>query len=299
MNKSQQVKFESLYRKHVSALKRQGKAESTIDVYARAVRRVAEFWDCCPDRLTQEQLEAHFDALVASHSWSTVRVDRNGLQFFYEHVLKRPWTWVDIVKPPQVRSLPDILTIKEIERLINGTRELRYQTFILVAFSMGLRLGEVLGLEVGDIDSGRMKVHVRRGKGSKDRLVTLPQLALEGMRRYWKTHRHPRWIFPGGRDGDERRVAIECMDRGGVQKSLKIIAKSCGIRKHVTPHTLRHCYGALLVEAGVNLRAIQHEMGHERPDTTALYTQLTDTTHEDTGKKINNMLAPLTLSWGA
>ena len=299
MNKSQQVKFESLYRKHVSALKRQGKAESTVDVYARAVRRVAEFVDCCPDRLTQEQLEAHFDALVASHSWSTVRVDRNGLQFFYEHVLKRPWTWVDIVKPPQVRSLPDILTIKEIERLINGTRELRYQTFILVAFSMGLRLGEVLGLEVGDIDSERMKVHVRRGKGSKDRLVTLPQLALEGMRRYWKTHRHPRWIFPGGRDGDERRVAIESMDRGGVQKSLKVIAKSCGIRKHVTPHTLRHCYGALLVEAGVNLRAIQHEMGHERPNTTALYTQLTDITHEDTGKKINSMLAPLTLSWGA
>lgn len=299
MNKSQQVKFESLYRKHVSALKRQGKAESTIDVYARAVRRVAQFWDCCPDRLTQEQLEAHFDALVASHSWSTVKVDRNGLQFFYEHVLKRPWTWVDIVKPPQVRSLPDILTIKEIERLINGTRELRYQTFILVAFGMGLRLGEVLGLEVGDIDSARMKVHVRRGKGNKGRLVTLPQLALEGMRRYWKTHRHPGRIFPGGRDGDERRVATQSMDRGGVQKSLKAIAASCGIPKHVTPHTLRHCYGALLLEAGVNLRAIQHEMGHERPDTTALYTQLTDCTHEDTGKKINGMLAPLQLSWGA
>lgn len=299
MNKSQQVKFESLYRKHVSALKRQGKAEKTVDVYARAVRRVAEFLDCCPDRLTQEQLEAHFDALVASHSWSTVKVDRNGLQFFYEHVLKRPWTWVDIVKPPQVRSLPDILTIKEIERLINGTRELRYQAFIVVAFSMGLRLGEVLSLQVGDIDSGRMKVHIRRGKGSKDRLVTLPQLTLETLRRYWKTHRHPTWIFPHGRNGEERHTAAHTMDRGGVQKSLKAIATSCGIRKHVTPHTLRHCYGALLLEAGVNLRAIQHEMGHERPDTTALYTQLTNITHEDTGKKINSMLAPLTLLWGA
>lgn len=298
MNKSQQVKFESLYRKHLSALKRQGKADKTIDVYARAVRRVAQFWDCCPDKLTQDQLEAHFDALVASHSWSTVKVDRNGLQFFYEHVLKRPWTWVDIVKPPQVRVLPDILTIKEIERLINGTRELRYQTFILVAFSMGLRLGEVLGLQIGDIDSGRMKVHIRCGKGGKDRLVTLPQLALEGMRRYWKTHRHPQWIFPGGQSNDERRVATARMDRGGVQKSLKVIAKSCGIRKRVTPHTLRHCYGALLVEAGVNLRAIQHEMGHEQPNTTALYTQLSDTAHEDTGKKINSMLAPLQLSWG-
>lgn len=299
MNKSQQVKFESLYRKHLSALKRHGKADKTIDVYARAVRRVAQFWDCCPDKLTQDQLEAHFDALVASHSWSTVKVDRNGLQFFYEHVLKRPWTWVDIVKPPQARVLPDILTIKEIERLINGTRELRYQTFILVAFSMGLRLSEVLSLEVGDIDSGRMKVHVRCGKGRKDRMVTLPLLALLALRRYWKTHRHARWIFPGGQTCDERRVATTMMDRGGVQKSLKVIAKSCGIRKRVTPHTLRHCYGALLVEAGVNLRAIQHEMGHEQPNTTALYTQLTEHTHEDTGKKINSMLASLQLSWGS
>jgi integrase len=299
MNRSQQIKFQSLYRKHVSALKRQGKAESTIDVYARAVRRVASFWDCCPDRLTQEQLEAHFDALVASHSWSTVKVDRNGLQFFYEHVLKRPWTWVDIVKPPQVRSLPDILTLKEIERLINGARELRYQTFILVAFSMGLRLGEVLSLEVGDIDSARMKVHIRRGKGGKDRMVRLPQLALLALRRYWKTHRHGRWIFPGGQTCDERREATAMMDRGGVQKSLKAIAKSCGIRKRVTPHTLRHCYGALSLEAGVNLRVIQHEMGHEQPNTTALYTQLTQTTHEDSGNKINQMLASLQLSWGS
>lgn len=299
MNKSQQVKFDALYRKHVSALKRQGKAEKTVDVYARAVRRLSQSLDCCPDRLTQEQLEAHFDALVASHSWSTVKVDRNGLQFFYEHVLKRPWTWVDIVKPPQVRALPDILTLKEIERLINGTRELRYQTFILVAFSMGLRLGEVLNLQVGDIDSGRMKVHVRRGKGRKDRLVTLPQLALETLRRYWKSHRHPTWIFPNGRSPEERRAATQCMDRGGVQKSLKAIATSCGIRKRVTPHTLRHCYGALSVEAGVNLRAIQHEMGHEQPNTTALYTQLTQAAHADTGQLISAMLAALQLSWGA
>jgi integrase/recombinase XerD len=298
MNKSQQVKFESLYRKHVSALKRQGKAESTIDVYARAVRRVAERFDCCPDNLTEEQLEAHFDALVESHSWSTVKIDRNGLQFFYEHVLKRDWRWIKIVKPPQVRRLPDILTIKEIERLINGTRELRYQTFILVAFSMGLRLGEVLQLQIGDIDKERMKVHVRCGKGAKDRFVTLPQLALQALRRYWKTHRHSTLIFPNGRTPEARRLATAMMDRGGIQKAVQAIAKSGGIRKHVTPHTLRHCYGALSLEAGVNLRAIQHEMGHERPNTTALYTQLTDTTQVDTSQLINAMLAPLQLTWG-
>jgi integrase len=298
MNKSQQSRYASLYDKHVSALKRQGKAGKTIDVYSRAVRRVAERFDCCPDRLTQDQLESHFDALIGSHSWSTVKVDRCGLQFFYEHVLKKNWAWVDMVKPPQVRALPNILSLNEIERLINGTRELRYQTFILTAFGMGLRIGEVLGLQVGDIDSARMKVHVRRGKGAKDRLVTLPQAALLALRGYWKTHRHPTLLFPSGRTSDERRAAREFMNRSGIQRSIQVIARSCGIAKHITPHTLRHCYGALLVEAGVNLRAIQHEMGHERPNTTALYTQLTDATHAATGDKINQMLSSLQLVWG-
>jgi len=120
MNKAQQQKFESLYRQHLSALRRQGKADRTIDSYARAVRRISEFWDTCPDRLTQEQLSAYFSSLVETHSWSTVKVDRNGLQFFYHHVLNKTWNWVDIVKPPRKKVLPDILTLKEIERLING-----------------------------------------------------------------------------------------------------------------------------------------------------------------------------------
>jgi integrase len=94
-------------------------------------------YDCPPDALTQEQLEGYFESLVKTHSWSTVKIDRNGLQFFFKHILKREWCWVDIVKPPQVKTLADVMTLKEIERLINATRELRYQTFILVSFSMG------------------------------------------------------------------------------------------------------------------------------------------------------------------
>ena len=173
MNKEQQARFNSLYEQHVNALHRQGKADSTIDVYARAVRRIAKFFDRCPDDLTLDQLKDYFTALVKSHSWSTVKIDRNGLQFFYHHVLNQQWVWVDIVKPPQTRVLPDILTVNEIERMINGTRELRYQTFILTAYSLGLRLGETLNLQVGDIDSERMKVHIRLGKGKKDRFLLL------------------------------------------------------------------------------------------------------------------------------
>ena len=296
MNKAQQHKFNSLYQQHVNALHRQGKADSTIDVYSRAVRRITEFFDLCPDRLTQDHLKDYFTALVKSHSWSTVKIDRNGLQFFYQQVLNKQWVWVEIVKPPQKRVLPDILTLREVERVINGTRELRYQTFILVAYSMGLRLGETLNLVVGDIDGERMKVHVRLGKGKKDRFVTLPDVTLAALRAYWVTHRNPRLLFPAGKTSELRQAATSPMDRGGLQKSFKAIVKSGGIHKPITIHSLRHCYGAHLVETGLNLRAIQQEMGHECPKTTALYTQLTEVAHQNTDKLINRLVNRLNLT---
>ena len=128
MNKAQQAKFDSLYQQHVNALLRQGKAATTIDVYSRAVRRITTFLDTPPDRLTPDHFKTYFDSLVKSHSWSTVRIERNGLQFFYKYVLGKQWDWIAIVKPPQKQVLPDIVSVKEVERLINGTRELRYQT---------------------------------------------------------------------------------------------------------------------------------------------------------------------------
>jgi len=296
MNTAQQKRFNSLYQQHINALRRQGKAEQTIDAYSRAVRRISEFFDQCPDKLTQQQLKDYFSALVNSHSWSTVKVDRNGLQFFYKQVLDKRWVWVDIVKPPQQKVLPAILTLKEVERIINGTRELRYQTFLLTAYSMGLRLGEVLTLQVGDMDAGHMKVHIRQGKGRKDRRVTLPQRTLEALRTYWATHRHPSLLFPAGKTAVVRHEATQVMNRSGLQRSFKVIARSCGINKPVTIHTLRHCYGAHLVETGLNLRAIQQEMGHECPKTTALYTQLTDVTQHNTGKLINRLIDRLKLT---
>lgn len=295
MNKAQQKKFDSLYVLHVNALQRQGKADATIDAYSRAVRRITAYFDTCPDRLSQDQLKDYFSSLVKSHSWSTVKLDRNGLQFFYHHVINKQWQWVEIIKPPQKRVLPDILTVKEVERFINGTRELRYQTFILTSYSMGLRLGETLNLRPGDIDGERMKVHIRLGKGQKDRFVTLPKASLLALRKYWSTHRNPELLFPAGKTPQDRRAAKTIMDRGGLQKSFKVITQSCGIHKTITPHSLRHCYGAHLVEAGLNLRAIQHEMGHECPKTTALYTQLSDVAQQSTGKLINKLVDRLHL----
>lgn len=133
-------RFNELYERHQRSLTLQGKAERTIDSYSRAVRRARDYFDCCPDKLKPEQFEQYFADLVQSHSWSTVKVDRLGLQHFWKYVLKKEWKWVDIVKPPQIKTIPDILTVAEVERLIGATRKLRYRVFLLTTYSMGLRL---------------------------------------------------------------------------------------------------------------------------------------------------------------
>lgn len=290
MKPSDQSRFDSLYQDHLTVLRLQGLAPATIDAYSRALRRVSAFFDCCPDQLDQRQLRDYFSSLSQSHSWSSVKLDRNGLQFFYRHILNKPWQWVEIVKPPKVRTLPDILSVSEVAKVINSTREARYQTYLLCVYSMGLRLSEALNLTIADIDSARHKVHIRCGKGRKDRFVFLPDRTLSLLRTYWASHRNPKWLFPRGKSTELRHSATMAMGPGGLQKSVKVIVKSCGINKRVTIHTFRHCYGAHLVESGVNLRAIQHQMGHECPKTTALYTQLTEATQRDTGSQINDLI---------
>ncbi len=114
MKPAEANRFKKLYQRHLRLLKLQGKSQKTIDAYSRAVRRVSEYFDCCPDQLTPEQLEIYFGELVDSHSWSTVKIDRNGLQFFWRHVLKLDWQWVNIIKPPKIHTIPDILTPVEI-----------------------------------------------------------------------------------------------------------------------------------------------------------------------------------------
>jgi len=232
MNQPEVNRFNKLYDSHQKTLKLQGKAGKTIDAYSRAVRRARDYFDCCPDTLKPEQLENYFSDLVESHSWSTVKIDRLGLQHFWKYVLKKDWNWVDIVKPPQVKTIPDILTPSEIEKLIGATRKLRYRVFLLTTYSMGLRLGETLALQVGDIDAERNLVHIRRGKGHKDRLVPLPDQTLVGLRELWKKHRHPMLIFPNANGSFETiRQAKTHMDRGGTQKAMKTVVSECGIKK--------------------------------------------------------------------
>lgn len=232
MKPSEVKRFATLYDRHQKLLKLQGKSKSTIDAYSRAVRRIRDHYDCCPDKLTKSQLENYFGDLVETHSWSTVKLDRLGLMFFWKHVLEQDWQWLNIVKPPQVKSIPDILTPSEIERLICATKKMRYRVFLLATYSMGLRLTEALSLEVGDIDSERKLVHIRRGKGHKDRMVPLPDRTLQALRVLWSKHRHPRLLFPNAK-GSIKTVqkATTHMNIGGTQNAMKVVVRECNIKK--------------------------------------------------------------------
>ncbi|MGR5414240.1 site-specific integrase [Vibrio astriarenae] len=292
MTPSELNRYNVLYEQHLTNLKLQGKRPATIDAYSRAVRRIAQFFDACPDSLTKEQLKLYFASLIETHSWSTVKLDRNGLQFFYRYTLDKNWEWVDIVRPPHEKKVPGVITPPQVALLISMTQQRRYQVFFLTLYSMGLRLREGLNLTVQDIDAHAMRVHIRNGKGGKDRLVPLPQRTLSALRAYWQTHRHPKLLFPA-----KEIMTDKPMDRGGVQKAMKQVLKDCRIHKPISPHSLRHCFATHLLEQGLDLRSLQHLLGHESLNTTAQYTQLTQLKQNDAVLALNQLTDSLTIMW--
>lgn len=268
-------KFDQLHSQFRRELKLQGKSPKTIDSYSRSLRRLITYFDRYPDELNQEELKLYFSDLVESHSWSTVKVDRWGLRQFWELILKKEWNWPGIVRPPKVRTLPDVLTVEEVDLLMAAFEKLRYRACLFTIYSLGLRLSEGINLKVQDIDSARNLVHVRNAKYNKDRLVPLPEQTLFLLRKYWATHRNPDLLFPAAHlsDGMKKRTHRP-MDRKGVQIAMKIALRDCNIHKKASVHTLRHSYATHLMEAGVNLRLIQEYLGHANITTTTIYARL-------------------------
>jgi integrase/recombinase XerD len=237
MNRASSTHFDQQYHRHLKHLKLKGLQPKTIEAYSRAIRRIGKHFDQRIDSLTEPQLADYFTELMASHSWSAVKLDLYGLKFYYEHVLRQPWVAPGLIKPPRVQRLPDIVTVEEARRIIAATRVRSYQVFFFTLYSLGLRLGEGLRLEVGDIDAARGRVHVRDAKGNKDRLVPLPQATHQHLRRFWQAHRNPVLLFPnrhGGRKG--AAAATTPLDRGGVQRTLHKVVEACGLKKR-SPRT--------------------------------------------------------------
>lgn len=231
-----EAKFQAAYQQHLQHLQLKGLRPKTIEAYARAVRRIGANFGHRIDELSEQQLLDYFTGLMASHSWSAVKLDLYGLKFFYTHVLKRPWVFPDLIKPPKAQRLPDIVTVAEAQRLFAATRVMSYRALYFTLYSLGLRLGEGLRLQVGDIDAARSRVHVRDAKGNKDRFVPLPQATHRLLREHWSVHRNPVLLFPSRQGGAAAAArATVPLDRGGVQVALHHIVAQCGLKKRSRP----------------------------------------------------------------
>jgi integrase/recombinase XerD len=267
-----------LRQRMIEDLQLRGLSARTQEMYVRAVRQLAEHYHKSPDRITEEELRDYFLYLknVKHYSRSASTIALCGIKFFYEHTLQRQWTTLTFVRPPREKKLPVILSSAEVRTILAHLKLLRYRVCLTTIYSCGLRLQEGTHLQVPDIDSARMLVHVRAGKGAKDRYVPLPLPTLEWLRQYWKVHRHPVWLFPApGRGGTGMSTATTPMPRSRGQDAFRAARQESGINKRASVHTLRHSYATHLLEAGVNLRLIQEYLGHNAPTTTARYTHLT------------------------
>jgi site-specific recombinase XerD len=226
--------FAQRYESLLKRLKLRGMQPKTIEAYSHGVCRAALHFDYRIDDLNKDQLTDYFAQILDELSWSTLKHDLYGLKFYYAYVLDKPWPGAELTKAPKVSRLPDIVTVEQMQHIVDATRVLSYRVFFFILYSMGLRLGEGLQLRVGDIDADRMRVHVRDAKGNRDRLVPLPAQTLAVLREFWKVHRNPVLLFPNRKKGQVgAAVATTHMDRGGVQQVLRQVTGQIGLKKEL------------------------------------------------------------------
>jgi site-specific recombinase XerD len=255
---------------------------------------LATHYHCSPERIREEELRAYFLHLkdVRKLARSTITVAICGIKFLYERSLGRNWPVFDIVRPPRERKLPVVLGRDEVRRILRCVHVPDYRACLTTIYSCGLRLSEAIRLEIPDVDSSRMQLHVR-GKGGKDRYVPLPERTLLILREHWKTHRSPRWLFParisrGGKHTTNHKT--QPIHASTLQRAFQQARKQSGIHKRAHVHSLRHSYATHLLERGLNLRLIQIHLGHDSTRTTQIYTHLTREVREAAQDPINQLM---------
>jgi integrase/recombinase XerD len=285
-----------LRQRMIECLQLRGLSERTQESYVQAVRQLAEHYHKSPDLITEEELRQYFLYLknVKQYARSTFTIALCGIRFFFNHTLNKDLPALNFIRPPHEKKLPAILSAEEVRRILSPIKVAGYRICLSTIYSCGLRLQEGTHLQVQDIDSSRMMLHIRCGKGAKDRYVPLPTRTLELLRQHWIAHRNPRLIFPSpGQDRNDLSKSTLSIPKSTIQKVFKAALIDTHIHKRASVHTLRHSWATHLLEAGVNLRLIQEYLGHSSPATTSLYTHLTVKSEQLAADLINRLMNDL------
>ena len=266
-------------------LKLRSLAHSTQAEYLRYVRRLGLLAKADPATLSEEQVRAHILKLKTEHAYSpsSMRTAVAAFSAFFNLHLGNAWSLFGLIRSPDRQTLPMVLTREQIAALFAAVREARFRTLFGLIYACGLRVSEAVNLRVRDIEAGGARVRIRDAKGGKDRLVPLPAYALQELRAFWKTHRHPTLLFPGvGRGWRDKPESVqklaqaaEPMGVGSVQNCLRHARAAARLPEATCVHTLRHSYATHLLEEGVSIRLISAYLGHASLETTLIYTHLT------------------------
>ena len=244
-------------------------APRTLQAYVAGVARLARHCGRSPDQLGPEEVRTFLLSLVARGvSWSLFNQTVCALKLFYTVTLQRPDVVTFVRYGKRAKALPVVLAPEEVVQLFAAARPGVERVLVQTDYALGLRVSELVRLQVKNLDSRRLVVHVHAGKGRKDRLVPLSPKLLEELRAYWRQERPPVWLFPGKKSGTHRSVA-------SVQRLVRRVARRAGLTKPLTVHTLRHSYATHQLEAGLDLLTLQRVLGHQSLKTTAEYVHLT------------------------
>jgi integrase len=257
--------------------------------YVRYVRRLGDHYQCDPATLAEDQVRAYYLELrqVRKFGASAMRVAKCALRAFFQDCLQiAGWTVFGELRIAPPQRLPLVLTREEVATLFQAVHLPRYRAILGLIYGTGLRVGEAVRVErrdFRDTDTPCPRLHVRCGKGGKDRFVPLAPALVKELRVWWKTHRHPTLLFPGlATGGQERSLPADAampatthLSVSAVQTTFRLVRAASGIPVAATVHTLRHCYATHLLEEGVSLRLISQYLGHASLQTTVIYTHLT------------------------
>ncbi len=251
--------------------------------YLHGVAKFARYFGRSPDCLDVEDVRAFQVYLVSQGiSWPALNQTVCALRFFYGVTLNRPEIPERIAYAREPRKLPVILSADEVVRFLEAVPSLKTRTALTTAYAAGLRASEAVSLKAADIDSSRMLIQVRHGKGAKDRTVMLSPQLLGILRTYWRLARPKEWLFPGR--GETKPIDVQVL-----HAACRSATKAAGLVKRVTVHTLRHSFATHLLESGVDIRIIQVLLGHNSLSTTARYTQVATTTIAKTQSPLDHL----------